>query len=114
MYVYNTNTYKMMFTDIAKKAEVFSTKDVDTFLSSPKLSDPYWLVRKIVVLLVLQVQEQPKQQYLTTPVTSASTALHHTDQTVLSHSIGQPGLFKSIENNNKVIVISNCHGVVIN
>lgn len=51
MYVYNTNTYKMMFTDIAKKAEVFSTEDVDTFLTSPKLSDPYWLVRKIVVLL---------------------------------------------------------------
>lgn len=61
-----------------------------------------------------QVQEQPKQQYLTTPVTSTSTALHHTDQTVLSHRIGQPGLFKSIENNNKVIVISNCHGVTIN
>ena len=55
-----------------------------------------------------------KQQYLTTPGTSTSTALHHTDQTVLSHSIGQPGLFKSIENNNKVIVISNCQGVTIN
>ena len=50
----------------------------------------------------------------TTPGTSTSTALHHTDQTVLSHSIGQPGLFKSIENNNKVIVISHCQGVTIN
>ena len=29
-------------------------------------------------------------------------------------NIGQPGLFKSIENNNKVIVISNCQGVTIN
>ena len=41
----------MMFTDIVKKAEVFSTEDADTFLSSPKLFDPYWLVRKVVVLL---------------------------------------------------------------
>ena len=61
-----------------------------------------------------QVQEQPKQQYLTTPGTSTRTALYHTDQTVLSNSIRQPGLFKSFENNNKVIVISNCQGVTIN
>ena len=33
-------------------------------------------------------------------------------KTLLQQS--QPGLFKSIENNNKVIVISNCQGVTIN
>ena len=60
------------------------------------------------------VEEKPKQHCLTTPGTSKSMVPDHTDQIMLSDGNGQPGLFKSIENNNKVIVISNCHGVVIN
>ena len=47
-YIYCKAYYSV---DTAKKAEVFSTDDVYKFLSSSQLSDPYWLVRKVVVLL---------------------------------------------------------------
>ena len=57
------------------------------------------------------VEEKPKQHCLTTPGTSKSMVPDHTDQIMLSDG---NRLFKSIENKNKVIVISNCHGVVIN
>ena len=42
---------KSFDTDIKKKAAVFSRDEVNTFLISPEVMTPYWLVRKVIVII---------------------------------------------------------------
>ena len=47
-YVRVTSLIKSFDVDIKKKAEVFSTEDIDSFIQIKELVSPYWLVRKVV------------------------------------------------------------------
>jgi integrase len=46
-----TSLLKAYDTDVKKKAAVFSKDDLDAFVDNSDLSTPYWLVRKVVVIL---------------------------------------------------------------
>jgi len=46
-----TSLLKSYDTDIKKKAPVFDTEDLETFVRSEKLSTPYWLVRKVIMIV---------------------------------------------------------------
>ena len=40
-----------MQTDVKKKADVFTTNDIINFIRDDTIRTPYWLVRKVVVIL---------------------------------------------------------------
>ena len=40
-----------MQTDVKKKASIFTTAEINKFISDDSISTPYWLVRKVAVLL---------------------------------------------------------------
>ena len=46
-----TSLIKAMQIDSKKKASVFTTKEIDDFLKDESISTPYWLVRKVAVIL---------------------------------------------------------------
>ena len=52
-----TSLLKSYDTDVKKKAAVFSQEDVDSFVKSKLITTPYWLVRKVLLTVGLQLSK---------------------------------------------------------